>query len=138
MNDFNNSRKLPPGMVIAQMLSVDAIAPMEDKMKKTAFIALVLVIGIALAFPKPSYSHGPEWVIGAAAALVGVSLLSAALPGYGYYGPPSAYAYPPPAYAYPPPAYGYRYPYYGPRYYPRYGYRGYYGPRYYGYYGRRW
>ena len=137
MNDFNHSRKLPPGMVIAQMLSVDAIAPMEDKMKKTAFIALVLFIGIALAFPKPSYSHGPEWVIGAAAALVGISLLSAAWPGYGYYGPPSAYAYPPPAYAYPPPAYGYRYPYYGPRYYPRYGYRGYYGPRYYGYYGRR-
>ena len=70
-------------------------------MKKIVFIALALVIGIALAFPKPSYSHGPEWVIGAAAALVGVSLLSAAWPRYGYYGPPSAYAYPPPAYAYP-------------------------------------
>lgn len=103
-----------------------AIAPKEISMKKTAFIALLLVIGIGLAFPQPSYSH-PGWVIGATAALVGVSLLSAATcPGYAYYGPPPAYVYPPPAYAYP-----YRY-HYGPRYY------GYYGPRYYGYRGYRY
>ena len=54
------------------MLGVGVIALMEDTMKKTVFIALVLVIGIALAFPKPSYSH--VWpgiaarVVGAAAA----------------------------------------------------------------------
>jgi hypothetical protein len=120
------------------MVGVGAIASMEDKMKKTAFIALLLIIGMALVFPKPSHSCGPGWAIGVAAALVGVSLLGAAVaPSYGYYGPPAAYAYPPPAYGYPPPAYGYRYPYYGPRYYPGYRYRGYYGPRYYGYYGRR-
>ena len=76
-------------------------------MKKTAFIALLLIIGMALVFPKPSHSCGPGWAIGVAAALVGVSLLGAAVaPAYGYYGPPAAYAYPPPAYAYPPPAYG--------------------------------
>lgn len=111
----------------------------EDSMKKTVFVALLLIIGITLAFPQPSYSCGPGWVIGAAAALVGVSLLSAAAcPGYAYYGRPAGYAYPPPAYYYPPPAYGYRYPHYRPRYYPYYRYRGYYGPRHYGYYRYRW
>jgi hypothetical protein len=118
------------------MVGVGAIAPLEDTMKKTAFIALLLIIGMVLVFPKPSHSCGPGWAIGVAAALVGVSLLGATVaPSYGYYGPPAAYAYPPPAYAYPPPAYGYRYPYYGPRYYPRYGYRGYYGGRGYPYRG---
>jgi len=125
---------MPPGTVIAKMPDVGAIAPREVYMKKTAFIALLLVIGMVLAFPRPSYPCGPGWVIGAAAAVVGATLLgAAACPGYGYYRPPSvAYAYPPPAYAYPPPAYGYRHHYYGPRHYP-YRYRGYYGPRYYGY-----
>jgi hypothetical protein len=98
-------------------------------MKKTAFIALLLVIGMALVFPQPTYSCGPGWVIGAAAVVVGATLLGAAArPGYGYYGPPAAYAYPAPAY-------GYRYPYYGPRYYPGYGYRSYYGGRGYPYRG---
>lgn len=111
----------------------------EDNMKKTTFVVVLLVIAIALAFPRPGYSCGPGWVIGAAAALVGVTLFGAACsPGYAYYGPPVAYSYPPPVYAYPPPVYGYRYPYYGPRPYPYYGYRGYYGPRYYGYYRHRW
>ncbi len=124
---------MPPGTVIAKMPDVGAIAPREVYMKKTAFIALLLVIGMVLAIPQPSHSWGPGWVIGAAAALVGVTLLgAAACPGYGYYGPPPAYAYPPPAYTYPPPAYGPWYHYYGPRHYP-YRYRGYYGPRYYGY-----
>jgi hypothetical protein len=134
-------------------------APRQNKMKKIkkiVFITLLLVIGVALAFPQPSYSQcygyngycGPG-VLGAAGAIVagaGAAVLGAAGaivgtvvgPIYGYYGAPVAYGYPRPAYVYPAPAYGYRYPYYGPRPYPGYGYRGYYGPRYYGYYGRRW
>ncbi len=108
-------------------------------MKKIVLISLLLIIGITLPPPQPSYACGPGWVIGAAAAFVGVSLLSAvACPGYAYYGPPAGYAYPPPAYYYPPPVYGYRYPHYGQRYYPYYRYRGYYEPRYYGYHGYRW
>lgn len=103
-------------------------------MKKTAFIVLFIVIGIVMVFPQPGYSS-PGWVVGAAAALIGIGLINAATcPGYAYYGPPAGYAYPPPAYAPPPPpvyAYPYRY-YYGPRYH------GYYGPRYHGYYGYRY
>ena len=133
-------------------------APRENKMKKTVFVILLLVIGIALAFPQPSYSQcygyngycGPgvlgaagaiaagagAVVVGAAGAIVGTVVGG---PWYGYYGPPAYYGYPRPAYGYPAPAYGYRYPYYGPRPYPGYGYRSYYGGRGYpyrgGYYG---
>ena len=115
-------------------------APRENKMKKTVFVALLLVIGMALAFPQPGYSQcygydgycGPG-VLGAAGAIVGTAgaivvgagaaVVGAAGaivgtvvgPGYGYYGPPAYYGYPRPAYGYPAPAYGYRYPYYGPR-----------------------
>ena len=139
-------------------------APRENKMKKTVFVALLLVIGVALAFPQSSYSQcygyngycGPG-VLGAAGAIVGtagaivvgagaavVGTAGAIVgtvvgPSYGYYGAPVAYGYPRPAYGYPAPAYGYRYPYYGPRPYPGYGYRSYYGGRGYpyrgGYYG---
>jgi hypothetical protein len=80
-------------------------------MKKTVFVALLLVIGIALAFPKPGYSQcygycGPG-LLGAAGAIVvgaGAIVLGTAGaivgtvvggPGYGYYGPPVAYGYPP-------------------------------------------
>jgi hypothetical protein len=114
-----------------------AIAVKESSMKKTVPIALVLLIGIALAFPQPGYSWGHRWygpgaVVGAGAAVVGAgaALLGAAVggPGYGYYGSP-------PAYGYPAPAYVYGYPYYGPRDYSGYGYHGYYGGR--GYYGHR-
>jgi hypothetical protein len=134
-------------------------ASQEDIMKKSVLIALLLLIGIALAFPQPGYSWGHRWygpgvVLGAGAALLGAVIGG---PRYGYYGPPVAYGYPPPAYGYPPPAYGYSapaygypapaygypapayaygYPYYGPRYYPGYGYHGYYAGR--GHYGRRW
>ena len=117
-------------------------APKEDVMKKTVLIALLLLIGTALAFPQPGYSWGHRWygpgmVLGAGAAVVGAgaALLGAVIggPGYGHYGPPVAYGYPPPAYGYPVPAYGYSY--YGPRYYPSYGYQGYYAGR--GHYGRR-
>ena len=121
-------------------------APRENKMKKTVFVALLLVIGVALAFPQSSYSQcygyngycGPG-VLGAAGAIVagaGAAVVGAAGaivgtvvggPWYGYYGPPAYYGYPRPAYVYPAPAYGYRCPYYGPRPYPGYGYRGYYG-----------
>ena len=107
-------------------------------MKKTVLIALLLLIGIALAFPQPGYSWGHRWygpavVVGAGAALLGTVIGG---PRYGYYGPPAAYGYPAPAY-------GYGYPYYTPWYYSGYGYHGYYGPRYYsgygyhGYYGGR-
>jgi len=119
-------------------------APQEDIMKKTVLIALLLLIGMALAFPQPGYSWGHRWygpgvVVGTAAAVVGAgaALLGAVIggPGYGYSGPPAAYGYPPPTYGYPAPAYGYSY--YGPRYYSAgYGYRGYYAGR--GRYGRRW
>ena len=129
-----------------------------DTMKKIVLIALLLLMGIALAFPQPGYSWGHRWhgpgvvvgagaaVVGAAAAIVGAraavvgtvigGLGGPGSPGYGYYGPPVSYGYAPPAYAYPAPAYRYVYPYYGPRYYPGYRYYGYYGGR--GYYGRRW
>ena len=125
-------------MVIAQNARYGCDAPREDKMKKTVLIALLLLIGIALAFPQPGYSwghrwHGPGVVVGAGAAVVGTVIGG---PGYGYYGPPTAYGYAPPTYGYPAPAYGYAYPYYGPRYYPRYRYYGYYGGR--GHYGHRW
>jgi hypothetical protein len=144
------------------LLGVGAIAPREDRMKKTVFIGLLLGIGIALAFPQPGYSQcygydgycGPGVVLGTAGAIVGTAgaivvgagaaVVGAAGaivgtvvggPWYGYYGPPVYYGYPRPAYRYPAPAYGYRYPYYGPRYYPGYGYRGYYGGRGYAYRG---
>jgi hypothetical protein len=110
-------------------------------MKKTVLIALLLLLGIALAFPQPGYSWGPWWYGPGAVVGAGAALLGAAIGGPGYYGPPAAYGYPPPAYGYPARAYGY--PYYGPRYYSGYGYHGYYGPRYYsgygyhGYYGGR-
>jgi hypothetical protein len=101
-------------------------------MKKTVLIALLLLAGIALAFPQPGYSWGRWYVPG---AFVGGALLGAAIarPAYGY-PPPAPYVYPAPVYGYPAPAYGY--PYYGPRYAPGYGYRGYYGGR--GYRGHRW
>jgi len=151
-------------MVIAQNARYGCDAPREDKMKKTVLTALLLLIGIALAFPQPGYSwghrgwgghrggwYGPGAVIGAgigaAAAVVGASaaVVGAVVggpgygynsgPGYGYYGAPAAYGYPAPVYGYPAPAYGYGYPYYGPGYYSGYGYRGYYGGRGYGYRG---
>ena len=144
--------------LLLNMLGMGAMAPREDKMKKTVLIAVLLLTGIALAFPQPGYAwghrgwgghrggwYGPGAVIGAgigaAAAMVGAgaAVVGAVVggPGYGY-PPPASYGYPPPAYGYPAPAYGY--PYYGPRYYPGYGYRGYYGGRGYSYrgYGRRW
>jgi hypothetical protein len=141
-------------------------APKGDSMKKAVLIALLLLMGIALAFPQPGYSWGHRWygpgaVVGAAAAVVGAgaAMVGAVVggPGYGYnsgpgygYPPPASYGYPPPAYGYPAPAYGYYgprvaygypapaygYPYYGPRYHPGYRYSGYYGGR--GYYGHRW
>jgi len=129
-------------------------------MKKIVFVALLLVIGIALAFPQPSYSQCYGYcrpgllgaagaivgtagaiVVGAGAAVVGTAgaiVGTVVGPGYGYYGAPAYHGYPRPAYGYPAPAYGHRYPYYGPRYYPGYRHRGYYGPRYYGPYGYRW
>ena len=110
--------------------------PKEDVMKKSVLIALLLLIGIALAFPQPGYSWGHRWYGPGVAVGAGAALLGAVMggPGYGHYGPPVAYGYAPPAYGYPAPAYGYSY--YGPRYYPGYGYHGYYAGR--GHYGRRW
>ena len=129
-------------MVIAQMLiDIGADAPKEDAMKKTFLIALLLLIGMALAFPQPSYSrshgwYGPGAVAGAAVVGAG-ALLGAAIGsrGYGYYGPPAAYSYPPPVYGYPAPAYGYGYSNYGPRYHPSYRYNTHYAGR--GHYGHR-
>jgi hypothetical protein len=108
-----------------------------DSMKKALLITLLVLTGIALAFPQPGYSWGHRWygpgvVVGAGAGVVGAVVVG---PGYGYYGPPVAYGYPPPAYGYPAPVYAYGYPYYGPRYYPGYRYYGYHGGR--GYYGHR-
>ena len=93
-------------------------------MKKTVLIVLLLLIGMALAFPQPGYSWGHRWLV--PGAFVGGALLGAAIAR-------PAYGYPPPApYAYPAPAYGHGYPSYGPRYYHHgysggrgYGYRGY-------------
>ena len=90
------------------MLGMDSNAPKEDIMKKTVLIALLLLIGIALAFPQPSYSwvhlwYGPAAAVGAGAALLGAIISG---PRYGYYGPPVAYGYPPPVYGYPAPVYG--------------------------------
>jgi len=103
-------------------------------MKKTVVIALLTIIGIVTVFAQTGYSS-PGWVVGTAAALIGIGLINAATcSGYAHYGPPVGYAYPPPVYAPPPPAYVYPYRYYyGPRYH---GY--YYGPRYHGYYGYRY
>ncbi len=100
-------------------------------MKMTVMIAVLLLVGIALAFPKPGYSWGHRGY----GPRPGVALHGAAIggPWYGYYGPQVAYGYPSPVYGYPAPAYGY--PYYGPRCYSGYGYHGYYGGR--GRYGRR-
>jgi hypothetical protein len=133
-------------MVIAQndMIYKIATAPKEDIMKRTVLVALLLLIGIALAFPQPGYSWGHRWhgpgavVVGAGAAVLGAVIGG---PGYGYYGPPGAYAPPAPAYGYAPPVYAYpapayAYPAYGPRYYPGYRSHGYYGGR--GHYGHRW
>ena len=118
---------------------MESNAPKEGIMKKTVLIALLLLIGIALAFPQPGYSwghlwYGPAAVVGAGAALLGAVVGG---PRYGYYGPPVAYGYPPPAYGYPAPAYGHGYSSYGPRDYPGgYRYHGYYAGR--GHYGHRW
>ena len=137
--------------LLLKILGMDDGTHKEDTMKKTVPIALILLVGLALAFPQPGYSwghrsYGPGPVVGAGAAVVGAAAAvvgtAAAVvgtvigsPGYGYYQPPAPYAYPAPAYAYPAPAYGYVYPYYVPRYYPNYRYYGYYGGR--GHYGHR-
>jgi len=108
-------------------------------MKRTVLITVLLLVGVALAIPQPSFSWGGPVAVVAGAALVGAVIGSQA---YNYYGPPVAYGYPlPPAYAYPAPAYVYpapvyAYPYYGPRYYPGYKYYGHYRGR--GHYARRW
>ena len=108
-------------------------------MKRTLLITVLLLVGVALAFPQPSFSWGGPLAIAAGAALLGAVINS---PEYSYYGPPVAYGYPPPpAYVYPAPAYVYPapvygYPYYRPRYYAGYRYYGFYRGR--GRYGHRW
>ena len=102
-------------------------------MKRTLLITVLLLVGVALAFPQPGFSWGgPAAAIAAGATLLGAIINSQA---HNYYGPPVAYGYPaPPAYAYPAPVYGY--PYYGSRYYAGYRYYSYYRGG--GRYGHRW
>ena len=103
-------------------------------MKRSLLISLLLLVGMALAFPQPGFSWGgPVVAVAAGAAPMGAII---ACPGYGYYGPPVVYGYPPPAYVYPAPVYGYGYPYYGLRHYVGPRYHGYYAGR--GHYGHRW
>lgn len=104
-------------------------------MKRTLLITVLLLVGVALAFPQAGFSWGgPAMAVVAGAAFLGAVIGSHA---YAYYGPPPAYGYPPPAYAYPAFSYGFGYPYYyGPRYYVGYRYHGnYWGRR---YYRHRW